>query len=101
MALAALVGKLGSRGCDLSVQLDLGTLDTLLQIALGRAERFLGLAEMLTKRGRHGTHGLVGRAAGSILGGVGLAVANVAYGIYFYVVESPVGSTTGKIAIIK
>jgi hypothetical protein len=26
---------------------------------------------------------------------------DVAYGIYFYVVESPVGSTTGKIAIIK
>ncbi|HEX7574148.1 MAG TPA: hypothetical protein VF514_13740, partial [Bacteroidota bacterium] len=26
---------------------------------------------------------------------------DVAYGIYFYVVESPVGNTTGKIAIIK
>ena len=26
---------------------------------------------------------------------------DVAFGIYFYVVESPVGNTTGKIAIIK
>jgi hypothetical protein len=26
---------------------------------------------------------------------------DIAYGVYFYVVESPVGTTTGKLAIIK
>ena len=26
---------------------------------------------------------------------------DIAFGIYFYVVESPAGNTTGKIAIIK